>query len=128
MTLYELIKTTQVDYDTYDKEFDAEVTVCFIEDEVESYDKFCNGIIKKVNVVKQNDDYLIVDWTKLIRDNMEKFRMFTDKHLRRKYKDDEDEFICQWINEIHLYMVGYVSEDFYDTIVEFVDSLEFKEE
>ena len=45
-----------------------------------------------------------------------------------KYKNDEDEFIYQWINEIHLYMAGYVSEDFYETLVKFVDSLEFKEE
>ena len=128
MTLYELIKTTQEDYDTYDKEYDAEVTVCFIEEECDDCDKFCNGIIKKVNVVKQNGCCLIVDWTKLIRDNMKKFRKFTNQHWGRKYKDDEDEFIYQWIKEIHLYMAGYVPEDFYTILVEFVDSLEFKEE
>lgn len=130
MTLFEFIKVAERDFDVYDDVFDAEVTVCHIEESKHNdfYDKFCIGIIKKVNLVKQTSDYcLVAKWTKLIQDNMEKFREFTDKHWSKKYKDDEEEFIYQWINEIHLYMAGYVSEDFYETLVEFVDSLEFKE-
>lgn len=131
MTLYDFIKVTERDFDVYDDVFDAEVTVCYIRESNRNdfCEKFCIEIIKKVNLVKQTDDCcLVAKWTKLIQDNMEKFREFTDKHWSRKYKDDEDEFIYQWINEIHLYMAGYVSEDFYETLVEFVDSLEFKEE
>lgn len=128
MTLYEMLKITENDFDTYDTEYDTGVTVCYIADEdvQDDYDRFCNGIIKKVNVVKGDRDSLIVDWNKLICDNIDKFRQFTSKHWNNQYDDDEDEFIYQWINEIHLYMAGYVSEDFYTKLVKFVDSLEYK--
>ena len=128
-TLYEIMKMSECDYDTYDTEYDTCVTVCFIadEDEEDNYDKFCNGIIKKVNVVKiVPDSHLVCDWTKLIKTNMDKFRAFTKENWYEdcQYEDDEDEFIYQWIKEIDSYMAGYVSEDFYETLVEFVDSLE----
>lgn len=127
MTLFELLKVMEEDFDTYDTEYDAVVTVCYIaeEDEKDNYDRFCNGIIKKVNVVEKAGDGLVVDWSKLICDNMEKFKEFTAEHWSRQYEDDEDEFIYQWINEIHMYMAGYVSEDFYTTLVKFIDSLGF---
>lgn len=126
MKLYEVLKMSEADYDTYDTVYDAVVTVCYIDEEYakDSYDNFCVGIMKKVEVVQIMSDELICEWTKLIQNNMEKFRAFTEKHWNRKYRDDEDEFIYQWINEIHYYIAGYVSEDFYDTLVEFVDSLE----
>ena len=127
MKLYEYMKLSQVDYDTYDTVYDACITVCSIDEEDEakdSYYKFCTEIIKKVEVEKQNGNILLVKWTKLIQDNMEKFKAFTEKHWKYTYEDDEDELIYQWINEIHYYMAGYVSEDFYDTLVDFVETLE----
>ena len=126
MKLYEIMKMSQNDYDTYDTVYDACVTVCYIDEEDEakdSYYKFCTEIIKKVEVEKINGDVLIVKWTELIENNMEKFRAFTEKHWRYTYEDDEDEFIYQWINEIHYYLAGYVDEDFYDVLVKLVDSL-----
>ena len=126
MTLYEFLEMSKNDYDTYDTEYDACVTVCYIdvEDEEDEYDKFCNGIIKRVNVVEINKETLIVNWSELIKNNMDKFKAFTEKYWKYKYEDDIDEFMYQWINEIHLYMAGYVSEDFYSIINKFVDSLE----
>lgn len=128
MKLYEVMKMSEADYDTYDTEYDADVTVCYIdeEDAEDSYDKFCISIMKKVEVVRIiPDSHLVCDWTKLIQNNMEKFRAFTAENWQAncQYEDDEDEFIYQWINEIHYYLAGYVSEDFYDTLVVFVDSL-----
>ncbi len=127
MKLYDYMKLSETDWDTYDTVYDACVTVCYIDEEYEAEDnyyKFCANIIKKVEVEKQNADILIVDWTGLIRSNMEKFKAFAKKHWRNAYEDDEDEFIYQWINEIHYYLAGYVSEDFYDTLVKFVETLE----
>lgn len=124
MTLYEYIKMSEADYDTYDIEYDAEVTVCFIEEENDAYDKFCNGIIKKVDVVKINADSLVVNWNELIERNMYRFKEFTKKHWKYQYENDTDEFIYQWINEIHMYIAGYVGESFYPTLNKFVDSLE----
>lgn len=126
MKLYDVMKKSEEDYDTYDTEYDASVTVCYIddEDETDNYDRFCNEIIKKVEVTRIiPNSYLVCDWTKLIRDNMEKFRNFTKEHWKFQYENDEDEFIYQWINEIHLYMAGYVSEDFYGVLIDFVKTL-----
>ena len=126
MKLYDIMKLSQNDYDTYDTVYDAEVTVCYIDEEdmEDSYDKFCIELMKKVEVEKINGDVLLVKWTELIEFNMEKFKAFTEKHWRCTYEDDDEEFVYQWINEFHAYLAGYVSEDFYDTLVEFVDSLE----
>lgn len=124
MNLFDYINIAQKDFDVADAVYDTSVTVCHIEEENCAYDKFCNGIIKKVEVIKQTDDIILVaNWTDLIKRNMEKFRAFSMRHWAFEYKD-EDEFIYQWINEIHAYMGGYVSEDFYNTLVEFVETLE----
>jgi hypothetical protein len=125
-TLYNYINMAENDFDTYDIEYDAEVTVCHIYKENDEYDKFCNGIIKKVDVIKINGDSLIVNWSELINRNMDKFREFSEEHwyANCQYEDDDDEFIYQWINEIHQYMAGNVSEDFYSVLNKFVDSLE----
>lgn len=128
MKLYEIMKLSQNDYDTYDTVFDADVTVCYIaENEVrDNYDKFCIELMKKVEVEKINGDDLIVKWTELIQKNMEKFKAFTKENWYEncQYEDDEDEFIYQWIKEIHYYLAGYVDEDFYDELVNLVESLE----
>lgn len=125
MKLYDFMKLTETDYDTYDTVYDEGVTVCYIEEDTENdnYDKFCINIMKKAEMEKLNGDILIVNWTKLIKDNMEKFKEFSIKHWRFQY-NDEDDFIYEWIKEIHMYMAGYVSEDFYDILVEFVATLE----
>lgn len=126
MTLYEYLKMTEGDFDTYDTKYDAVVTVCYIDEESEcdNYDKFCNSIIKKVNVVKVNGDVLIVDWCELIERNLVKFKNFTEEYWKYKYEDDIDEFMYQWINEIHLYMAGYVDEYLYSVLNNFIDTLE----
>lgn len=125
-TLYDFLKITQKDFDTYDTEYDAEVTVCYIADEDASdeYDKFCINIIKLVNVVRQNGEYsLIVDWCELIRRNMDMFKSFAEEHWINSYEDDEDEFIYQWIKEINLYLAGYVNESFYGKLNKFLEEL-----
>lgn len=125
-TLYRYLRMSKNDFDTYDTKYDVSVTVCYTEKEDDEYDKFCNGIIKKVNVVEINNNSLTVNWSELIERNMDKFKEFTSKHWYAscQYEDDIDEFIYQWIEEIHGYMVGNVSEDFYSTLNDFVKTLE----
>ena len=123
MTLYEYLKMNEADYDTYDVMYCAEVTVCYIDEENDEYDRFCNGIIKKVDVVRVNGDTLVVNWSELIERNMGKFKKFTAKHWRYQYENDIDEFMYQWIIEIHQYMAGNVSDSFYSVLNKFVDSL-----
>ena len=127
MKLYDFLKISQNDYDTCDTVYDTGVTVCYIdeEDAEDSYDKFGVELMKKVEVEKQNGDILIVKWTEFIQNNMEKFKKFTKENWYEscQYEDDEDEFIYQWIEEIHQYMAGNVAEDFYDKLVEFIKTL-----
>ena len=125
MTLFEYLQMAENDFDTYDTKCDAGVTVCHIyeEDEADEYDKFCNGIIKKVNVVKINGDTLTVNWSELIEKNLGEFKEFTKQHWKYQYENDIDEFVYQWINEIHMYMAGYVDEDFYSELNKLVDNL-----
>ena len=126
MTLYEFMKMSECDYDTYDVDFDAIVTVCLPDedDDLDAYGKFCFELIKKVEVLKQTDTGLIVDWSGFIKTNIEQLREFTDEYWYNNYEDDEDEFIYQWINEIHAYLGGYVSEDIYEKLVELVKTLD----
>lgn len=125
MTLYEYLKMSEADFDTYDTVYDAIVTVCYIADEdvADEYDKFCNGIVKMVDVVKVYGYDLTVNWSELIKRNLDKFKEFTKKHWKYQYEDDADEFVYQWINEIHMYMVGYVSMDFYTVLNEFLNNI-----
>ena len=126
MTLYEYLKMRENDFDTCDTVFDTGVTVCYIEEEKDEYDKFCNGIIKKVDVIHIDDDFPTVNWYEMIERNIDKFKAFTKKHWYEtcQYEDDIDEFIYQWINEIDAYMAGNVSIDFYSVLNELVNSLE----
>lgn len=124
MTVYELLMFKKDDFDTYDTTYDMGVTVCYIDKERDEYDKFCNGIIKKVEVKEMMKDCIVADWTDLIKRNMEKFKKFTMRHWAFTYENDMDEFIYQWIKEIHYYVAGYVSEDFYLALNEFVNTLE----
>lgn len=126
MTLYEFMKMSECDYDTYDVDFDAIVTVCLPDedDDLDAYGKFCFEIIKKVNVIQVADTGLLVDWSEFVKRNIEQLREFTDENWYNNYEDDDDEFIYQWINEIHAYMIGCVSEDFYEKLVELVETLD----
>lgn len=128
MTLYEYMEKSKSDYDVWDDVYDNCVTCGYIEEEEDDYEKFCNAIMKKVKFIKEVDDYSIIcNWTKLITDNMEKFKEFTKKHWYNQYEDDEDEFIYQWITEIHNYFSGNVPDDFYKTLVDFIETLEYNE-
>lgn len=124
ITLFDFLRMSENDYDTYDTKYDMTVTVCWIGGkETDDYDRFCNGIIKKVNVVKIDGDYLVVNWSEFIERNIEEFKTFTNKHWKNNYENDIDELIYQWIREIHYYIAGYVDDDFYKTLINFINNL-----
>ena len=118
ISLYELLELTEGTFDTYDDTFDAIVTVDWIETERDFYEKFCRGIVKLVDVKKKVRDGLICDWSEMIEHNLNIFREFAKKNWTNQYEDDEDEFIYQWIREIHYWMAGYTSEPVYKDFVE----------
>lgn len=113
MKLYEFLKVTRRDYDCYDTDYDACVTVCYIDAVKDNYDKFCVELTKKVDVIMQTSNTsLVCDWTKLIIENYDVFKAFAQVNWFCDYKD-ESEFIYQWIQELNGYVAGSVSEGFY---------------
>ena len=117
MKLYELLQIKEC-IDTYDTEYDAIVTADLIEDaDVEdNYDKFCNYLFHNVEVVDAKND--ICDWTGFIKNNMTALKEFTKEYWNYTYENDEDEFIYQWINELHAYCAGYTSENVYKAFLD----------
>lgn len=57
-------------------------------------------------------------WTDFIKKHIKVFKKFAKEYWVRSYKDDMDEFIYQWIKELHMYGAGYVSETEYRTLVD----------
>lgn len=126
MKLYDWWKYDKGSYDCYDSEISTCVTIDWIDGSLleTDYGKFAVELTKKVDFLEKLDDCsLICDWSKLIKDNMDKFKAFTKKEWERDY-DDETEFIYQWIKELHYYVAGYVPEDYYSTLLEFINTLQ----
>lgn len=124
MTIYDYMKMHEgngLDVDTYDVEYDAGVTICIdadMEDSEDSYDRFCIGLVKLVEIDKVSSNaftckWFTCKWSKLIEDNMELFKAFSLEHWIEQYEDDEEEFIYQWIRELDAYLAGYVGESTY---------------
>lgn len=119
MTVYDFIKETGYDYDVYDDDFDTCVTCCDCSDseDEDNYYRFYSGIQKLVNVVENRKDWLIADWSAMIRQNKPILEEYMYKNWKRDY-EDEDDFIYEWIREFHLWGAGYTSENTYKDFVE----------
>ena len=123
MTLYDFVKVANNDFDTFDTDYDAEVTVCAFDEEDEKnedyYEQFRIGIMKFVDVIKGINRYkLACNWSEMISHNILIFKEFAKKNWKYQYADDEDEFIYQWITEINYWIAGYTSDPVYKDFVE----------
>ena len=122
MTLYEFIRVADNDYDTYDAVYDEVVTVCSFDKEDEQseeyYEKFRIGIMKFIEVIRGTvDNGLLCKWSDFIERNIKIFKEFADKYWDTQY-EDEDDFICEWINELHFWSAGALNESMYKEFVE----------
>ena len=119
MNLYDWLKEKDNDYDTYDTVYDICVTVCVPYEGLypEWYDKFCNFVLKHVDVVEGTSDYeCIADWNKFIEDNIETFREITKETWN--YMPDDEDFNYEWISEIGKLLAGYGSEKTYHYLMD----------
>lgn len=123
MTVKEYLRMTESDFDFGDTEYDAIVTCCYIDEINDNYDKFCDILTSKVELVR-GGDWPVADWSGFIKKNLDKFQKFATEYWYEDYSDDEDELIYQWISEFHGYVAGMVGEKFYDTLVKFIEGLE----
>lgn len=130
MNLYDYCKEDGFNYDTHDNVFDMVVTVCVNpeepdEDGADPYNDFVKSIMKRVEVVSEDDITpawsFIVAWSSLIQNNLKEFRAWTNENwIRGNYKDDDD-YICEWISQIHLLFAGYGTDADYRIIHEFLE-------
>lgn len=136
MTILELLNKTHADFDVYDTEFDESVCCCDMdeedvkENEGDNYYLFCYNLLSRMPLYEEHDygiDYgtASAEWCKLIETNFDLFKEFTKRHWGCDY-EDKDDFIYNWISEIHYYLAGYTDEGVYSDLVELVDKLNFK--
>ena len=114
MKLYDFLAMNECDYDTWDDVYDMDITVSINLEPQDDYDEFCVGLVKLVDV----KDFTccgdpICGWGDLIKNNMEVFRKFADENWYKNNCEDEDDFICEWIKELHYFLAGYGADDQY---------------
>lgn len=126
MTLYELMKLRDEDYiETTDDVFDCIVGSNFIENEVLTdfddfyYNNFCYYISNCIEVLDANNYYPICDWSGFINKHFNELYDFA-KNNWKGIPLEKDDFIYEWISELHLYQAGYVSENIYKKFLDVV--------
>lgn len=126
MTLYELMNLRNEDYiETTDTVFDYIVGTDFMENEVLTnlddyyYNNFCYYISNQIEVIEPKNPYPICDWSGFINTHFNELYDFAKNHWKR-IPLDKDDFIYEWISELHLYQAGYVSEDIYKNFLDVV--------
>ena len=122
MTIYDFLKLEKSDFDTYDTEYDVCVTCCepYEDDEQDNYDAFCECIYKHVELVEKTGECsCVANWTKFITDNMSVFRECANEMwYEGSVPKSDDSLTYKWINEIHSWLAGYVSETEYKHFME----------
>lgn len=129
MTLYEFLRLEKSDFDTYDTVYDVCVTVCEPYEgtmaDMDNYDAFCDCIYKHVELVEKTDECsCTANWTGFITDNLSVFRECANEMWKKEWiykyggEPDDDDLIYEWINEIHSWLAGYVSESEYKEFME----------
>lgn len=114
MTLYELLKVSECDYDTWDNVYDAEVVACINTEPEDDYDEFCVALCNKIEVIEiKEEGWLICNWSDYIKRNINVFREFANKYWTKNNFDDDDDFICEWIDELGRFMAGYGADSQY---------------
>ena len=117
MKAWELVKKEGwFDEDTYDDEYDMSITVCIgadNEQDEDPYYQFIVGLLKLVEV----EDESVWKWSLLVEENYDVFREFARYHWNT-YSDNQDDFIEQWLGEIHYLFAGYGSDSTYKLLVD----------
>ena len=117
MTLWEYIQQHNDNgcftMDTCDVSYDVIVTVDVdINDEQQDYyDKFVFKILNSVEVVDGGKG--IMNWEGFVKSYWDALKKFETLFWVNTYEDDDD-FIYEWIHEIHMFLAGYTSETMYE--------------
>lgn len=128
MNLFEFLIMGDVDYDTFDNVYDTCVTVCVPyeyenTEEMDYYDKFTVFIYKSVKILERHkskySETLVVNWSEFIEKNLDTFRAIAEDMWREEtIPKDNDDLVYDWINELHAWLAGYVSDSRYQEFME----------
>jgi len=120
----DFMETEYAEYgcDTVDDVYDEVITVTLSATPEDDYDEFCSALCKKIEV----KDYTccgdpICGWSDYIKRNMEAFREFSDNNWYKNNYRDEDQYICEWLEEFQLLLSGYGTDDDYTRYKELID-------
>ena len=105
-----MVKENKTDLDTYDTVYDRCVTISADVDypPEDDYDEFVFALTKLVDFKEVYSSCEVVcDWIGLIKRNMDVFRDFADKYWYKNNFKHDDDFIPEWIRELHLFAAGY---------------------
>ena len=114
-------------FDTYDTVYDAVVTWDWnkdakIDDRYPYYFKMSRLLASKLDIAYISGDInpvIVIEYTKLIKDNMGLFREFANEYWDEEYiHEDDDDFIYEFIEQIHLILSGLGCERDYKVFYE----------
>lgn len=122
MTLYELLQIKEDYIETSDVDYDVLVGTDLVKDEdinenTDNYYKFLNYIAHNVEVTDARND--ICNWSKFVLDHKVALAKYAEENWY-EVPEDESDFIYNWINELHGYQAGSISEKMYK---EFIDAM-----
>jgi hypothetical protein len=125
MKLYEALKLQEkFSIDTCDTVYDCIVTVDKFDEETnENYDLFCIELQKKVDFVEFFNGFFasaVVDWTGFIKKNKSVFEKYVKENWienKQYVLENEEEFYCEWIEQIHLLCCGYGTDTTYKNFI-----------
>ena len=122
MTLYELLQIKGDYIETSDVDYDVLVATDLVKDEdmnenTDNYYKFLNYIAHNVEVTDTRND--ICNWSKFVLNHKVALTRFAEENWY-EVPEEEDDFVYEWINELHNYQSGNISEKMYK---EFIDTI-----
>jgi hypothetical protein len=136
---YLMMFKDDVDFDVPDTEIDNVVTVCFskenaekISDDFPYMDKFVLKLLKSVDVAYLlSDGTPVCNFSKIIHDNVDKFKEHIRKNWRDDYQwvldDDTGEFEYEIIKEFHNVVGGNYGESVNKDYYELLESCQISE-
>lgn len=122
MKLLDYLRINNSINDFYDVRYCENVTVDYCNDEITDwYSLFCMKLYGKVQITDRDH----VMWSELIINNQELFEEFSLNNWNCCYQGEE--FICEWLQELHFYCAGLLDDDMYCKMCELLDNCEYKE-
>lgn len=114
ISVKEYIGIMNEDIDISDAKYGISVTctVPYPTQDHDFIDQFTDLICSNVYITESDGERATADWSSLIEQNESLFREWSDLHWKYEYTD-KDEFISEWIGELHYMFAGYVPDEIY---------------